>query len=446
MSSSSSSHVIPPPYKISGDDKRGLVVVTTATVLSFVWTCLVIRVWLRWKLREWRSDDYFLAAATVFNTIQSGLVFRVADAGLGLTKDEVDADHLRRISKLDLASQILYVITLFLSKGAVLFLYLRLSPGKSHSIASWATLGVCGAWCIIGVVLVVVPCNAEVLWQKGFDSCSSMFPRWQAITAIDVLTELAIFIIPLPLLIPLKMNLTSKLLVLLAFSARIPVLAASLTRLHYIGALLSSPDPTLQAAYSVVCTQWQVGYAIMSTTISGLGPFLRPFSRKLGVGSSPYGGSSGYRRNGGTGGYASGGGSGVRSHNGGHEGSTGGGGGGVGDSYQMNKLRARRKVSSGYMGGGNEEGEVVTGKDGGVRAFVTERAVGGTGTARSKLNLRPDCEEVERNTNVIGGEGSSERDDADTLSLASESSRKMIITKRTEVMVETDRASAVVRD
>jgi hypothetical protein len=56
---------IPPPYVITADDKRGLVVVITGTTLSFVWTCLLIRVWLRWKTREWKSDDYFLAAATV---------------------------------------------------------------------------------------------------------------------------------------------------------------------------------------------------------------------------------------------------------------------------------------------------------------------------------------------------------------------------------------------
>lgn len=57
--------VIPPPYVITDDDQRGLVVVITATTLSFVWTCLLIRLWLRVKTREWKSDDYFLAAATV---------------------------------------------------------------------------------------------------------------------------------------------------------------------------------------------------------------------------------------------------------------------------------------------------------------------------------------------------------------------------------------------
>jgi hypothetical protein len=48
--------VISPPYVITADDKRGLIVVTGAAVLAFVWSCFLIRVWLRMQSREWRSD------------------------------------------------------------------------------------------------------------------------------------------------------------------------------------------------------------------------------------------------------------------------------------------------------------------------------------------------------------------------------------------------------
>lgn len=56
---------IPPPFVITADDKRGLIVVITVTTLSVIWTCLLIRIWLRSKSREWKLDDCFLAAATV---------------------------------------------------------------------------------------------------------------------------------------------------------------------------------------------------------------------------------------------------------------------------------------------------------------------------------------------------------------------------------------------
>jgi hypothetical protein len=57
--------VIPPPFVITDEDKRGLIVVTTATALSFIWTCLLVRTWQRLHTREWKWDDYLLLAATV---------------------------------------------------------------------------------------------------------------------------------------------------------------------------------------------------------------------------------------------------------------------------------------------------------------------------------------------------------------------------------------------
>jgi hypothetical protein len=62
---------IPPPYFITADDKRGLIVVITAVVLAFVWTCSLIRIGLRWTSRDWRGDDYLLAAATVSTDVFS---------------------------------------------------------------------------------------------------------------------------------------------------------------------------------------------------------------------------------------------------------------------------------------------------------------------------------------------------------------------------------------
>jgi hypothetical protein len=55
----------PPPYFITANDKRGLIVVTAALVLAFVWTCSLIRTWLRWHARDSKADDWWLALATV---------------------------------------------------------------------------------------------------------------------------------------------------------------------------------------------------------------------------------------------------------------------------------------------------------------------------------------------------------------------------------------------
>jgi hypothetical protein len=69
----------------------------------------------------------------------------------------------------------------------------------------------------------------------------------------------------------------AKLLVILAFSARLPVMAIAVLRLHYLHQHFLGTNNTFEY---IVATQWQMGYAIMSSTITGMGPFLRPFNKE----------------------------------------------------------------------------------------------------------------------------------------------------------------------
>lgn len=64
--------VIPAPYAITADDKRGLIVVTVALVLAFVWVCFSIRIWLRIQTRDWKPDDWLLTIATVRTRLCAG--------------------------------------------------------------------------------------------------------------------------------------------------------------------------------------------------------------------------------------------------------------------------------------------------------------------------------------------------------------------------------------
>lgn len=110
--------IIPSPYVITPDDKRGLIVLTVALVVSFVWTCWFIRLWLRIKKREWKTDDIFLFSATVSDrpsthtthfgsngveqvlvTIQSGIVLHLVNLGLGTTLKGLELQELVRIGK-----------------------------------------------------------------------------------------------------------------------------------------------------------------------------------------------------------------------------------------------------------------------------------------------------------------------------------------------------------
>lgn len=240
------------------------------------------------------------------------------------------------------------------------------------------------------------------------------WPRWQAIGAIDIITEGAIFLIAIYLVAPLHMRMRSKVTVLTAFSARLPAIVACACRLYYLHSTLYSTDRTLEGTYYVVATQWHLGYAIMSTTITGLGPFLRPFSKSF---SASYKHSS----------YA---------HHPSEPGSS------MGDSqtksgihsrsvsYQMQPLPSRH-----YHAFSSTEH---------TSSAVT--ASGPSSTHDHGLTLRPDSDTFKRNIAVTGGDRTpSTRDEEDGVSTMSHESQQWIIKKKTELTVELDQASRVSR-
>ncbi|KAF1831446.1 hypothetical protein BDW02DRAFT_54500 [Decorospora gaudefroyi] len=267
--------VVAPPYVITANDKRGLIVVTGIAVLAFVWSCLLIRIWLRLQSREWRSDDWWLAAATLLDTIQSAILFHLVNLGLGTSLDGVQLPQLGKLGREIFAAQILYILTLLFSKLSILFLYLRLSPGGFHRTASLSLTALSSVWAILSVILISIPCNPTQSYTDA-GNCTNTWPKHLTISLLDIATELLIYLIACHLVSTLQMRLSTKFLVILAFSARLPILAIASIRLYYLS---PHPDTISHVSTVVVATQWQMGYAIMSSTITGMGPFLKPFDK-----------------------------------------------------------------------------------------------------------------------------------------------------------------------
>lgn len=77
------------------------------------------------------------------------------------------------------------------------------------------------------------------------------------------------------------MRWRAKLLVIFAFSARLPVILIAAIRLYYFHQAISDANVTYASSFYLVANQWQMSYAIISLTITGMGPFLRPFNKDL---------------------------------------------------------------------------------------------------------------------------------------------------------------------
>ncbi|KAJ4304664.1 hypothetical protein N0V90_000191 [Kalmusia sp. IMI 367209] len=274
-------YVTPAPFKITDDDKRGLIVVTAAYTVAFVWVCFIIRVWLRLQVKDWKAEDCFLGAATFMNTLQTGLVFHLVSLGLGGPQEEIPLHRLAEIGKHGFASQIFYILTLWATKTSVLFLYKRLSPSGGHKVATSMMLASSAIWALLAIILICVPCNPTQFFANRASECIGIWPKWQAITALDIVIEGCIFIIAVHLVWPLRMRWKAKLMVLFAFSAQLPIIMIAALRLHYFHAAIADSNFTHASSFYLVANQWQMSYAIISLMLIGMGPFLRPFNEDL---------------------------------------------------------------------------------------------------------------------------------------------------------------------
>jgi hypothetical protein len=114
-------------------------------------------------------------------------------------------------------------VTLFFTKLSTSFLFLRLTPGKGHSIAIWSTIAMTTAWGVISILLIAIRCHPANPWlDTTADMCGNLFARWQFIAALDILTEAALFSISLYLIWGIQMSLKSKTIVVTSFGCRLP--------------------------------------------------------------------------------------------------------------------------------------------------------------------------------------------------------------------------------
>ncbi|OOF98250.1 hypothetical protein ASPCADRAFT_43168, partial [Aspergillus carbonarius ITEM 5010] len=180
-------------------------------------------------------------------------------------------------------SDILYLITIYISKCCVCGIYLRLTPQKSHNRATLTTLALCTAWVIPAVLIIAVNCELNRPWKGTGGQCIDLLQRWQFIVALDIATELIIFGLAIALLWGLFMPLKRKLTIRFAFMFRLPLILFSIFHIYTINRNVYTPDPTLSVVTPVIWAQVELNYALVACSVFCLRPFMAAVSTNYGT-------------------------------------------------------------------------------------------------------------------------------------------------------------------
>lgn len=64
----------------------------------------------------------------------------------------------------DYAADLLYIITIYLTKASAVFLFLRLTPNKAHKLFCWTIMGTSTLWVILSIFIVALRCQLSQPW------------------------------------------------------------------------------------------------------------------------------------------------------------------------------------------------------------------------------------------------------------------------------------------
>lgn len=117
------------------------------------------------------------------------------------------------------ASLIVYYVSLGLTKSSIILQYQRIFSMKKFQIASWivmASVIVYTVWAVFGSIFACIPVRA--FWtQTEHAKCINQKAMWFTNAAINIITDFAIIMLPMPVVRSLQMGKRQKQVLLLIF-------------------------------------------------------------------------------------------------------------------------------------------------------------------------------------------------------------------------------------
>ncbi|KAH8588055.1 hypothetical protein B0O99DRAFT_747143 [Bisporella sp. PMI_857] len=208
-----------------------------AVVITFLCLALVsigLRIWTRFHLVKWIGrDDWLILIAAAASVAEGMYTLTATRYGLGKHPSALEPEWWKPFQQTIFAASISYNISSGFIKLSLLSFYLRLSPDMTFRVVTLALFIVCVLFmvgCVMGVLLQCIPLS--MLWDpspKG--KCFNIGLFYFASAIIHILTEAAIYILPIKTLLGLRLPMKQKLGLCLLFSIGAGLIAISCYRI-----------------------------------------------------------------------------------------------------------------------------------------------------------------------------------------------------------------------
>ncbi|KAL4901492.1 hypothetical protein BDW74DRAFT_83853 [Aspergillus multicolor] len=264
------------------------------TLLGLGLVFILTRVYVRWTQvgpANFQLDDYLMPMAGAVFAVEVTLAYLVGSKYDGLTNsymtdaaraalDPTSKEYYNRQmgSKIQIAGWSLYTMVLWLIKGSLAVFYSRLTTGLSHLPTrvrfAYILLGV--TYLGVGLTIVLSCQPMRRFWQIQPDPGNTCQPARSIVYVLvvmipNVLTDLYLMSIPLPLLWTVKIGIRRKITLMGLFSGAIFIGVAAVIRAVII--ITAGPNGAIEGS------KWACRESFVSIVVSNL-PILQPLIRR----------------------------------------------------------------------------------------------------------------------------------------------------------------------
>ncbi|KAI0110419.1 hypothetical protein GGR51DRAFT_547669 [Nemania sp. FL0031] len=262
---------------------RSLLVYIPAWLFMFL--CIVIvgmRVWLRVRTRVGLgADDYTIIVSLSFAIMTDAVLLRACHYGYGKHTADLTEREQYHMWKALYLMQIMYKISMNLTKASIVLLYLRIFDGiKWFRWTCYTILAFVASFCTAVTLATIFQCHpVAAAFDQTITSSTCINNRifWYINAAVSIATDIIILAIPLPLVFSLQISRLQKAALTCIFMVGGFVVLTSCLRVTTIERQFTSQEPL----YETAATMWtiiEMSVAIVCACLPHIRPlFLRVF-------------------------------------------------------------------------------------------------------------------------------------------------------------------------
>ncbi|KAF4838548.1 Satratoxin biosynthesis SC1 cluster protein 4 [Colletotrichum tropicale] len=257
-----------------------------ASFIIFIVFVIGIRLYSRYGItKSGGPDDIVMVAGTIATIIMSICIIISVSNGLGLIIADIPPESWKPMLLSFWISRVFYAFGLMLVKIALLLFYLRLDHRPRMRWIVFGLMAVVIATGIAHAGISIFECSPPaIFWTFGGNfrifgehcmTAATQQKFWDATGAIVVVTDLCLWLCPLPMVWSLQLPIRQKIAVSAVFALGIVSVAAACTRFYYVRKLASTKEIYQQFAESLIWYSLEIYLAIFCGCTSAFKVFLR---------------------------------------------------------------------------------------------------------------------------------------------------------------------------